>query len=199
MKRILTLSVLGLTILPTYTNAAGFGDFIDRILPPPQEKLAEEKIARPEKPTEPRRPANVPGPKETKEMLSKVNAAPVAPAAPYVANTEPKLDNPPAEQELIPKSYVRTLYQQAELEDGRKVSIINNSKGHAQAHIESPSGRKLLVPTGHYELLEGKLYKLEPHNFALTNDTSILLSIYNGKVINYLPKWAVDNGEYTDF
>jgi hypothetical protein len=98
------------------------------------------------------------------------------------------------------RAYIRTFYNTAAMDDGRRIEItVDGTSDNAKARVIEADNTKTLVPDGHYEIHGGKLRRLQNNNFELIDDTSILLSIFKGQVINYLPRWAVAAGEFENF
>jgi hypothetical protein len=99
----------------------------------------------------------------------------------------------------IAEEYVRNIFTRVMLEDGNYVVINIDNNNYPHASIVRDNQRNLLLENGHYELLDGKLFRLPPQHYQLTNDRSMLISIYNGSVINYLPRIAVLSGDFQLF
>lgn len=99
----------------------------------------------------------------------------------------------------IPEEYVRNIFVRAVLEDGNQAVINVDNKNYPHASIVNENQRNLLLENGHYELLDGKLFRLPPQHYQLANDRSMLVSIYNGRVINYLPRVAVLSEDFQLF
>lgn len=97
------------------------------------------------------------------------------------------------------RAHIGSIYENAVLEDGRHVIIRTDRSLHTTARIELEGKRSELLPNGHYELHESKLTRLPDNSYNLTDDISYLLSIYDGEVINYVPNWAVKEGDFTAF
>jgi hypothetical protein len=105
----------------------------------------------------------------------------------------------PAKTNFQRRAYIRTMYNSAAMQDGRRIEIQLDQAQTAHARVIEKDGTKTLVPDGHYEIHNGQLRRLQNNNFELRDDTSILLSVYKGQVINYLPRIAVVAGEFENF
>ncbi|MEM7616799.1 MAG: hypothetical protein AAF195_00270 [Pseudomonadota bacterium] len=101
--------------------------------------------------------------------------------------------------QFVELAYISNIYVAAILEDGRNVEIITDNDLRTTAFIVKPGARNQYLPNGHYELYKRGLYRLPNNEYSLTDDTSILLSIYEGTVINYVPNWAVKQGLFVSY
>lgn len=122
-----------------------------------------------------------------------------------IQKTKPLQDLLLAEGQPVPvplepeRAFIGNIYEIAYLEDGRKVVIETNTRLETNAYISEKGKRAQFIPNGHYELREGVLTRLPQNQYTMTDDTSILISIYKGEVINYVPRWAVKAGRFVPF
>ncbi|MCH2038934.1 MAG: hypothetical protein MK137_10125 [Rickettsiales bacterium] len=96
-------------------------------------------------------------------------------------------------------AFIGNIYQVALLEDGRRVIIETDTNLMTQAYVSEEGKRTQFIPNGHYDLHKGVMVRLPQGQYTLTDDTSILLSIYKGEVINYVPRWGVEMGKFVAY
>lgn len=96
-------------------------------------------------------------------------------------------------------AFIGNIYQVALLQDGRRVIIETDTNLMTQAYISEAGKRSRFIPNGHYDLHKGVLVRLPQGQYTLTDDTSILLSIYKGEVINFVPRWGVEMGKFVAY
>ena len=99
----------------------------------------------------------------------------------------------------IKEEYLSSSFVSAKFNSGEIVHITVDNNNIASAYIVIRNDRNRLLPNGHYEVLDKTIYRLPLHSYQLTYDRSMLLSVYNGQVINYLPRLAVLNGDFVKF